>query len=1142
MSTWEYMETHDGTRDDKIKGVNAWPMFKNKKTGLTTYQYFGELPPDVYREFDANGDPIYKNAAGATVHLVGERYKEPVTYTRLPSPYPADWSVRASGSQVGYTTYFKKGGDKGQFAAPGVLPEGLRMRFNAKGVIFYQGPPPKNQEYHDADLKGPPGWRHPKVATQAAPSATAMRPLVSGVNPLPLLPSLPAASIVSGALSSPPANPVQRATADQAAQQAAQEAALMRLAAQQAAQRTQAQQAAEQAAREAAAAALASAQAIRVVEDAKKRNANAAARRAANALAQQAAANAAAAADRARAEQVRLQGIQQLQQQQQMAARLAAAKRSVTRQDLGGGGSTALVTVPSPAPAQTFRGLANPGGATYNRCYMNAALQLLLSIPEMRSSFSSLTIDQISRMILRTGAGYVDCDASKLQKIKALKLLFDKETRQGPAIDTNALVLQAGSSDTLYESLLSISSDPDEFPRGRQSDSNAMLGYILDTFSCFDHPLINTLINSLKLQEKNQIGSTKSSLRPPRVTTLINVINLKGVEGGIQRTQTLLDTNQEIEELDASDMYYNTKEEGGKEVRNLSKPVPFKKLTYMPLPTTESLIIQLPRFGDMLTRPPLKKLDTVIIPDPLINLNGVQFELKGSILHLGATRNSGHYVYMVFENGQPQFVMNDSSRDPIGESYLTGHSTLFRNSYVLLYRRVTNLTPNSQAVYAAASGTMLEQARKIEGIVNPSQPTPISLAAGTSALDAAAPVSPGTLAAIQQLEASGQAASSLSSTVPIAGTSTAAPGSEPATIIMRHGRRIDDLMMSPRDPNYPIYEAWADAEKAKGRQARFYDPPLVEYDCVQQTADTFNQNFTKITKIITSPFLRCIQTAAGIAAKCGVTEIVINNNLGEEYTVLATFMSTKVDFSLLSLPDQVSAAKSAYAENGGKGTLNISVSVLGDKQWDSAFITDPTRQIGDFEFRIGSAIERERADFKSGANSLLFVTHGGFTTVLQGDKAPRSPFSKGFFSADYCGFYFYDSNDVLRAGTNIDGKNSRTPAIFKEEILTGIDKYKAEAENDRVAAEEAREASRLAALKARDEAARASAAGPQKECPACTFSNPATNTHCEMCGTDLSNVAATPGTGGSRRTSAKRKKARKTHKSRKSRHYTHQRS
>jgi len=63
------------------------------------------------------------------------------------------------------------------------------------------------------------------------------------------------------------------------------------------------------------------------------------------------------------------------------------------------------------------------------------------------------------------------------------------------------------------------------------------------------------------------------------------------------------------------EMAYNTKLEGGQEVRNWGKPLPFKKLTYMPLPTTESLIIQLPRFGDIKTIPPLKKLETVIIPD-----------------------------------------------------------------------------------------------------------------------------------------------------------------------------------------------------------------------------------------------------------------------------------------------------------------------------------------------------------------------------------------------------------------------------------------------------------------------------------------------------------------------------------------------
>jgi hypothetical protein len=170
---WEYLESHDGRRDDKLKGTNAWPMFKNKKSSVQSYQYFGELPPDVYREFDQNRDPIYKNSKGESVNLVGEKYKEPVKYTTLPLPYPLEWSMRKSGSHPGYTTYFNKGESGGQFAAPGVLPEGIKMKFNKTGAIFYQGPPPLNKIYHDDDLKGPPGWRHPIFSSSAGGAAAA---------------------------------------------------------------------------------------------------------------------------------------------------------------------------------------------------------------------------------------------------------------------------------------------------------------------------------------------------------------------------------------------------------------------------------------------------------------------------------------------------------------------------------------------------------------------------------------------------------------------------------------------------------------------------------------------------------------------------------------------------------------------------------------------------------------------------------------------------------------------------------------------------------------------------------------------------------------------------------------------------------
>jgi hypothetical protein len=72
-----------------------------------------------------------------------------------------------------------------------------------------------------------------------------------------------------------------------------------------------------------------------------------------------------------------------------------------------------------------------------------------------------------------------------------------------------------------------------------------------------------------------------------------------------------------------------------------------------------------------------------------LNINGIKFELKGYISHLGDIRfrgdlieaKSGHYVYVGIENGR-QVLYNDSARPThTDDKYI-------RSGYVFLYKRV----------------------------------------------------------------------------------------------------------------------------------------------------------------------------------------------------------------------------------------------------------------------------------------------------------------------------------------------------------------------------------------------------------------------------------------------------------------------
>ena len=343
---------------------------------------------------------------------------------------------------------------------------------------------------------------------------------------------------------------------------------------------------------------------------------------------------------------------------------------------------------------------------------------------------------------------------------------------------------------------------------------------------------------------------------------------------------------------------------------------------------------------------------------------------------------------------------------------------------------------------------------------------------------------------------------------------------------MRHGRRLDDIDTSLNHPDYHKYKSWVNAENAKGSQARIYDPPLLDYVCVAETAATFKQNFTQISKIVSSPFLRCIQTAAGVAAKCGLNKIYINNNLGEEYETIKGFLKgTSMIFSLLESSKQLLEANKAYTTNGGKGELSIEYSALGDTPWSNDLSGYSRR-------RMKSAIEEERKSFTGNPNSLLLVTHGGFSVILQGANAPIRDTP---FLANYCGFYFYDPKGILRSGTNIHDID------FNSDIIKALQKYNLDMIQFLKKQKNNANATAAARWTAERNKLAANAAAPQKICPSCTMSNPASNKECIVCGTDLTNVPITPATaivskgGFKKRRSEKRKRARKTQKTRKSR-------
>jgi hypothetical protein len=115
-----------------------------------------------------------------------------------------------------------------------------------------------------------------------------------------------------------------------------------------------------------------------------------------------------------------------------------------------------------------------------------------------------------------------------------------------------------------------------------------------------------------------------------------------------------------------------------------------------------------------------------------------------------------------------------------------------------------------------------------------------------------------------------------------------------SVIIMRHGIRADNCQiikkvtklnkwgkMTEQDEKINKI-SWPDMESSP------YDPPLLDYDLPLIRAKEFANEYN-ITKIVSSPFRRCLQTAAIIAKHFRIPEIEINEKFGEERAAFSRY-------------------------------------------------------------------------------------------------------------------------------------------------------------------------------------------------------------------------------------------------------------
>ena len=106
--------------------------------------------------------------------------------------------------------------------------------------------------------------------------------------------------------------------------------------------------------------------------------------------------------------------------------------------------------------------------------------------------------------------------------------------------------------------------------------------------------------------------------------------------------------------------------------QNKQKQLPINKCS-------KFLFVQLERIVQ-LERSGTEKKVTKIKPDKVLKICNKNYNLNSCVLHLGKNTTSGHYVFLTFNNGEPETVYNDN----IIEFY-TDHYDYLSNSYIYLY-------------------------------------------------------------------------------------------------------------------------------------------------------------------------------------------------------------------------------------------------------------------------------------------------------------------------------------------------------------------------------------------------------------------------------------------------------------------------
>jgi ubiquitin C-terminal hydrolase len=331
-----------------------------------------------------------------------------------------------------------------------------------------------------------------------------------------------------------------------------------------------------------------------------------------------------------------------------------------------------------------------------NSCYMNALIQMLYSIQELRDFFQTLglksirkdNIHNIGPLIDSTGTltnTFVDRITPDEQDriiriITALRALFQtlhKKKGRVVNIETDVKI----DTTNVYSIFLSLIRNTGI--KGAQNDPGDILANIIESFEYFTpiksiYRQFNLTMTQIYRCENSD--NTITQIPSTNFDTLIPFV--LPLEKNIATTiQTLI--NDYISSNGINDRSENIECNGpNRSGYNLGSIQ-----TLHTVNETKYILIQLKRF--FTDQDPIRKVQTgssklnnKITPDPIIIIDSKRFQLKGCICHGGAL-NGGHYWYILCNNGIPYLELNDAN--PVRK--VPSNYDLTVNGYFYLYER-----------------------------------------------------------------------------------------------------------------------------------------------------------------------------------------------------------------------------------------------------------------------------------------------------------------------------------------------------------------------------------------------------------------------------------------------------------------------